>query len=163
MFIRSLTLRSLTLAAGLLAAGAVAAEPMNADSARRFVVGKSFAYNCFDGTRGSGRINGDGSVNGTIQVRGTGPVRYATLPPGTLRVKGEAVCASVRGMPFEPCFNLNKTDAQSFRGSVSGMGFAYCDFTRYHNRAGAVRTTWRRQHQPSEPQQLTATTAPGTE
>ena len=33
-------------------------------------------------------------------------------------------------MPFEPCFNLNKTDAKSFRGAVSGMGFAYCDFTR---------------------------------
>ena len=31
-------------------------------------------------------------------------------------------------MPFEPCFNLDKQDDRSFRGSVSGMGFAYCDF-----------------------------------
>ncbi len=31
-------------------------------------------------------------------------------------------------MPFEPCFNLDKKDDRSFRGSVSGMGFAYCDF-----------------------------------
>ena len=148
-------IRSMTVAVGVLAAGAAAAEPMNADMARRFVVGKYFAYTCFDGTRGSGRINGDGSVVGTIQVRG-GPVRYATLPPGTLHVRGEAVCASLRGMPFEPCFNLNKTDARSFRGSVSGMGFAYCDFTRGHVRPGTVRTTWRRQ-QASDPQQLTAT------
>src|SRR5215831_11768719 len=127
--------RLVILAAGLLAAGAAAAEPMNAEAARRFVVGKYFSYTCFDGTRGTGRINGDGSVAGTIQFRGAGPVRYATLPPGTLHVKGEAVCASVRGVPFEPCFNLYKTDSRSFRGSVSGMGFAYCDFTRGHTRA----------------------------
>jgi hypothetical protein len=150
MFIRSM---SVTL--GLLAAGAAVAEPMNAEMARRFVVGKFFAYTCFDGTRGSGRINGDGSVVGTIQMRG-GPVRYTTLPPGTLRVKGEAVCASLRGMPFEPCFNLNKTDSQSFRGSVSGMGFAFCDFTRRHTRPSTVRTTWRAQQRPGDPQQLSA-------
>jgi hypothetical protein len=147
-------IRSMSVAVGLLAAGAAVAEPMNAETARRFVVGKYFAYSCFDGTRGSGRINGDGSVVGTIQMRGSGPVRYTTLPPGTLRVKGEAVCASLRGMPFEPCFNLNKTDAQSFRGSVSGMGFAYCDFTHRYTRPGVVRTTWRGQRQPGEPQQL---------
>jgi hypothetical protein len=33
-------------------------------------------------------------------------------------------------MPFEPCFHLEKTDDRSFRGSLSGLGFAYCDFTR---------------------------------
>ncbi|MFX5295011.1 hypothetical protein ABTD22_20590, partial [Acinetobacter baumannii] len=36
--------------------------------------------------------------------------------------------ASLKGVPFEPCFNLDKQDDRSFRGSVSGMGFAYCDF-----------------------------------
>jgi hypothetical protein len=36
-------------------------------------------------------------------------------------------------MPFEPCFNLNKYDEVSFRGSVSGLGFAYCDFHRQGN------------------------------
>jgi len=148
--------RPVIVVASLLAAGAAAAEPMNAEVARHFVVGKYFAYTCFDGTRGAGRINGDGSVAGTIQMRGTGPVRYAMLPPGTLRVKGEAVCASLRGMPFEPCFNLNKTDAQSFRGSVSGLGFAYCDFTRRHNRPGVVRTT---SHTPQSPRPLPITAA----
>ena len=54
---------------------------MNADAARRFVVGKMFAYTCFDGTRGAGRIYGDGSVSGLIQIRGNGPMRYAALRP----------------------------------------------------------------------------------
>jgi hypothetical protein len=46
-------------------------------------------------------------------------------------------------MPFEPCFNLDKTNEASFRGSVSGLGFAYCDFTRRGTPAAGVRTTWR--------------------
>lgn len=123
----------------LLAAGPASAEPMNADAARRFVTGKLFAFNCFDGSRGAGRIYGDGSVIGSIQVHGSGPVRSVWLPAGTLRVRGEAVCASLKGMPFEPCFNLNKMDDRSFRGAVSGMGFAYCDFTRRVNVAGVSR------------------------
>jgi hypothetical protein len=46
------------------------------------------------------------------------------------RVKGEAVCASLNRLSIEPCFNLNRTGDQSFRGSISGLDFAYCDFTR---------------------------------
>jgi hypothetical protein len=73
-----------------------------------------FAFNCFDGSRGAGRIpgriHGDGSVIGTIQFRGAGPARMVSLPAGTLRVRGEAVCASLQGMPFEPCFHIEKTD-----------------------------------------------------
>jgi hypothetical protein len=122
-------------------AGAVVAEPMNADTARRFIVGKMFSYSCFDGTRGTGRIFGDGSVAGTIQLRGSGPMHHASLPAGTVRVKGESICASLRGMPFEPCFNLDRTDGQSFRGSVAGLGFAYCDFTR-RPAPSVVRATW---------------------
>jgi hypothetical protein len=55
-------------------------------------------------------------------------VRHIRLPGNTLQIRGQAVCASIRGIPFEPCFNLDKMDERSFRGSVSGMGFAYCDF-----------------------------------
>jgi hypothetical protein len=150
--------RSAVLAAGVLAAGSAAAEQLNADAARRFVVGKMFAFNCFDGTRGAGRIHNDGSVAGTIQIRGDGPVRYATLPPGTLREKNQAVCASVRGIPFEPCFNLDKTDPQSFRGSIAGLSFAYCDFTRRTVvRPVAARTTWRAQARPLSIQSAAAT------
>ncbi len=120
----------------LLAAGPVLAESLTADAARRFVTGKLFAFNCFDGSRGAGRIYGDGSVIGNIQFRGAGPVRSVWLPAGTLRVRGEAVCASLQGMPFEPCFNLEKMNERSFRGSVAGLGFAYCDFTRRVSIAG---------------------------
>ena len=111
----------------LLAAGACA-ERLNPEAARRFVAGKLFAFHCFDGSRGARRIYGDGSVMGTIQFRGAGPERTVSLPAGTLRVKGEAVCASLQGMPFEPCFHIEKTDDRSFCGSW--MGFACCDFTR---------------------------------
>lgn len=122
----------------LLAAVPALAEPMTAEVAKRFVAGKLFAFNCFDGSRGIGRIYGDGSVIGTIQSQGTGPVRAVWLPAGTLVVRGEAVCASLKGMLFEPCFNLDKTGERSFRGSVAGLGFAYCDFTRRVNVAGTT-------------------------
>lgn len=130
--------RTAAVLLGTLAASSALATELRPEEARHFVVGKLFAFTCFDGTRGAGRISGDGSVAGTIQFGGSGAVRYASLPAGTLRVKGEKVCASLRGMPFEPCFNLDKTDARSFRGSVSGLNFAYCDFTRRGGRVDLV-------------------------
>ena len=123
-------LRLAILVAVLLGYSPALAGEMKADEARRFIVGKFFSFNCFEGTKGAGRIYSDGSVAGSIQLRGAGPVRFAAMPANTLRVKGESVCASVKGMPFEPCFNLIRTDHKSFRGSVSGLGFAYCEFTR---------------------------------
>jgi hypothetical protein len=132
-------LRGVVVGVSLLAAFPVMAGQMSAEEARRFVIGKMFSYNCFDGTRGAGRIHADGSIVGTIQVRGDGPVRNAWLPAGTIRVKEERVCASVRGMPIEPCFNLERTDNNTFRGSVSGLGFAYCDFSRHRGRVTFTR------------------------
>jgi hypothetical protein len=129
--------RFAVVVAALLATGPALAQNMNAETARRFVTGKLFAYNCFDGSRGLGRIYADGSVIGTIQISGSGPVRSVWLPPGTLRVKGDAICASLKGLSFEPCFNLNRTSEHSFRGSVTGIGMiAYCDFTRRMSVAG---------------------------
>ncbi len=104
------------------------AGSMNADEARRFVNGKVFAFTCFDGTRGAGRILDDLGAAGSIQFSGSGPIRHVRLPGNTLQIRGQSVCASIKGLPFEPCFNLDKRDDRSFRGSVSGMGFAYCDF-----------------------------------
>lgn len=109
------------------------AGSMNADEARRFVAGKVFAFTCFDGTRGAGRILDDLGAAGAVQFSGAGPVRHLRLPGNTLQIRGQNVCASIKGIPFEPCFNLEKTDDRSFRGSVSGMGFAYCDF---HHQGG---------------------------
>src|SRR5262245_8557453 len=137
----------------LLAAGSACAESLTPEAARRFVAGKLFAFNCFDGSRGAGRIYGDGSVIGTLQVRGTGPVRSVWLPAGTLRVRGESWCASLQGMAFEPCFRLEKTTERSFRGSW--LGFAYCDFTRRMSVAGIGP----RRHS-SEPLSLEASDGP---
>ncbi|MGZ5202161.1 MAG: hypothetical protein ACXWC4_20575 [Telluria sp.] len=114
-------LRIMIAAIALAAAGPAAAEQLNVEAARQFVVGKLFAFNCFEGTHGAGRIYTDGSVAGTVQFGGSGPVRYVTLPAGTVRAQGESVCATVSGLPMQPCFNLDKTDPQSFRGSVSGL------------------------------------------
>jgi hypothetical protein len=128
-------LRFGALLIGLAAAFPVAAQEMNATEARKFVAGKLFTYTCFEGTRGTGRINHDGSVAGTIQFQGSGPVRYAVLPANTLRAKGEQFCASIKGLPFEPCFHLVKTSNESFRGAISGMSFASCEFKRRGGRA----------------------------
>jgi hypothetical protein len=113
--------------AGAAIAPALAGQ-MSAEEARRFVAGKVFVFTCFDGTRGAGRILDDMGVAGAVQFNGSGPVRHVRLPGNTLQIRGQAVCASLRGLPFEPCFNLDKQDERSFRGSVSGMSFAYCDF-----------------------------------
>jgi hypothetical protein len=52
-------------------------------------------------------------------------------------VKGDAVCATLKGLSFEPCFNLDRTGEQSFRASLTGFGsFAHCDFARRLNSAG---------------------------
>ncbi|PAY03594.1 MULTISPECIES: hypothetical protein [Bradyrhizobium] len=125
------------LVLGAVTAGAMVvpafAGSMNADEARRFVAGKVFAFTCFDGTRGAGRILDDLGATGSIQFSGSGPIRHVRLPGNTLQIRGQSVCASLKGIPFEPCFNLDKQDDRSFRGSVSGMGFAYCDF---HHQGG---------------------------
>ena len=125
------------LVLGAVTAGAMVvpafAGMMNADEARKFVAGKVFAFTCFDGTRGAGRINEDMGATGSIQFSGSGPIRHVRLPGNTLQVRGQSVCASLKGVPFEPCFNLEKHDEVSFRGSVSGMGFAYCEF---HHQGG---------------------------
>lgn len=131
--------RLAVLSAGLICAAVstipAKAEEMRADEARRFIAGKHFSYSCFEGTSGNGRIYADGSVAGYIQVGGSGPRRYIVLPAGTLRPQGDRYCASVRGIPFEPCFNISRTSQASFRGAISGFGFAYCNFTKRSARA----------------------------
>ena len=83
----------IAVALSVVAAAAPAfAEPLNADAARRFVVGKLFNFTCFEGTVGSGRIFNDGSVAGVVKIQGSGPTRFMHLPPGTLFAKGDAVC-----------------------------------------------------------------------
>ena len=129
--------------AGLVSAIPAKAEELRAEQARAFIAGKHFAYSCFDGTTGNGHIYEDGSVAGYIQPGGSGPRRYIVLPAGTLQVKGDRFCAKVRGVPFEPCFNVDRMSQVSFRGAISGLGFAYCDFRRRSTRADLYRQPMR--------------------
>lgn len=142
--------RGVAIVVGLLAAVPAVAGEMSAVEARRFVIGKLFNYTCFEGTRGQGRVLSDGSVVGSVQFQGSGPVRFAHLPPNTLQVKDGSVCASLRGLPLQPCFSLERTGEGSFRGSISGLGFAYCEFTRHGGRATVARNMHRSQntHEP---------------
>jgi hypothetical protein len=70
-------------------------------------------------------------------------VRYAHLPANTLQVKGEAVCATLQGLFIQPCFNLERVSDNSFRGSISGLGFAYCEFTRHGGRTTVAHSVYR--------------------
>jgi hypothetical protein len=133
--------RSLVFVAALAVVAPAFAGEMSAEEAQHFVIGKTFTYTCFEGTRGKGRVFSDGSVVGSIQFQGSGPERFAALPAGSLRVKGDAVCATVLGLPLQPCFNLERTNVNSFRGSISGLGFAYCDFVHHEGRTTLVRRT----------------------
>src|SRR5260370_22774547 len=135
---------------------------MSADEARRFVSGKVFAFTCFDGTRGAGRILDDMGAAGSIQFSGSGPIRHVRLPGNTLQVRGQSVCASLKGLPFEPCVNLDKRDESTFRGSVSGMGFAYCEF---HHQCAAQMLMARaaarpRSFHPADPTRSADTSSP---
>ena len=133
--------RIAVLGLALLAAASVSAsaQELGPDQARTFIAGKLFAYNCFDGTRGVGRIFADGSIIGTIQPPGSNTLRFATLPPGTIRLTHTSMCAHLPGLPIEPCFRVQKIDYHSFRGSISGLSFAYCDFHQRNPRAALTR------------------------
>src|SRR3954452_20907049 len=96
----SMFLRAAVALGGLLAVTPVLAEPMNADAARRFVAGKLFAFNCFEGSTGTGRIFNDGSVAGVVRMRADGPTRFMHLPAGTLYPKDGRICSNVRGAFF---------------------------------------------------------------
>jgi hypothetical protein len=153
--------RVAVVCACVLGASAAIAEDLGPEQARAFVVGKLFSYTCFEGTAGMGRIFPDGSVVGTIRIRGQGQPRFATLPAGTIRVDGTAMCAHLSGLPLTPCFRVQKTDYKSFRGSISGLGFAYCDFTRHDPRVQLISSN---QAEPQSPPPVTpvATTLRGS-
>ena len=106
------------------------AETLTPQAAERFVMGRTFSYSCYEGTVGSGRVLKDGSVAGTIQVRGKGNARYVTLPAGTVQTSSEKVCAKLKGVAFQPCFELEKTAGDAFRGNLAGFDQMWCEFKR---------------------------------
>ena len=59
----------------------------------------------------------DGSVSGQVQIGGAGPVRYARLPINTIQVRPNAVCASLKGLPFDPMRTSYFVGRNSFTAS----------------------------------------------
>lgn len=131
---------------GLFVAGAPAsAQQLDAKQASAFVVGKTFAFTCFEGSVGAGSIKSDGSATGTIRLRGSEPERNARIPTGTLRVEDGQICAQLPNATTKPCFTVVKTSATTFRGHVNGFENLWCDFSRarlrpeFSRRADATR------------------------
>ena len=123
---------------GLSLSAPAAAAEMRPEEAKRFIAGKLFSYTCFDGTRGAGRIHADGSVVGTMQVN-SGRMRFVTLPAGTIKLGSDSICASLPRALIQPCFNVEQTSSHSFRGSLRGLSFAYCDFEHRNARINFAR------------------------
>jgi len=126
------------LAAGLVSGaitGAAFADALKPEEAKRFVADKLFTYTCFDGANGTGWIHSDGSIVGTIQ-QGGAPVRHVAFPSGSIRLTSDSICVWMRGALLQPCFNVVQTGPSSFRGSIRGFDFAYCDFVRSNPRVG---------------------------
>jgi hypothetical protein len=96
-----------------------------------------------------GRIFSDGSVVGTIRPGGQSQVRFAALPAGTIKVSSNAMCAHLAGLPIEPCFRVQKIDYRSFRGSISGLSFAYCDFYQRNPRSAIGGASVKRDMAPA--------------
>jgi hypothetical protein len=140
--------RFAALAAGLMfavIAGPAFSYELKPEEAKRFVANKLFSYTCFDGTNGAGWIHSDGSVVGTIK-EGSAPVRHVSLPSGTIRLTSDSICVSLRGALLQPCFNIVQTSPLSFRGSIRGLNFAYCDFVRRNPRLGITAGEESRPH-----------------
>ena len=153
--------RSLLVIAGVLGALPAQAGELRPEEAKRFVAGKLFSYTCFDGTAGMGRIFSDGSVVGTIRPGGQGQLRFAALPAGTIKVNSTAMCAHLAGLPIEPCFRVQKIDYRSFRGSIAGLSFAYCDFYQRNPRTQITGASAMRA--PAAPSTTVATVHPASD
>jgi hypothetical protein len=152
-------LRVAVVCAFVVGAASAVAEELGPEQARAFVVGKLFAYTCFDGTAGMGRIFSDGSVVGTIRPGGQGQLRFAALPAGTIKVSSNSMCAHLAGLPIEPCFRVQKIDYRSFRGSISGLSFAYCDFYQRNPRSGLAGASVKRDTAPAPASSTAVATA----
>jgi len=156
-------MRVAIVCAFVVGAASAVAEELAPEQARAFVVGKLFSYTCFDGTVGMGRIFPDGSVVGTIRPGGQGQLRFAALPAGTVRISPTSMCAHLAGLPIEPCFRVQKIDYRSFRGSISGLSFAYCDFYQRNPRTGLGGASAKHDTAPAPISATVATARPASD
>ena len=60
--VSSMKMRVAVLCVYCLVASSAIAEELRPEQAKAFVVGKLFAYSCFDGTAGMGRIMAEGAA-----------------------------------------------------------------------------------------------------
>ena len=134
------------LVLGAVTAGAMVvpalAGMMNADEARKFVAGKVFAFTCFDGTRGAGRIMDDLGAVGSVQFSGSGPIRRVRLPGNTLQIRGQAVCASIKGHAVRAVLQSRQAGRSLFPRLRFGHGFRLLRFPspgRVADADGALR------------------------
>lgn len=135
-----MSVRIAAIAIGLLAALPAKAGELKYDEAKKLIANKVFAYSCFDGTTGAGRIRADGSVAGTIRMQGAAQARFVSFPAGTMHNRGGSICASVKGLFLAPCFRVEQLGEHVFRGSISGFSFAYCTFVSRGHRLELART-----------------------
>ena len=135
-----MSVRIAAIAIGLLAALPAKAGELKYDEAKKLIANKVFAYSCFDGTTGAGRIRADGSVAGTIRMQGAGQTRFVSFPAGTMHNRNGSICASVKGLFLAPCFRVEQLGEHVFRGSIAGFGFAYCTFVGRGHRLELART-----------------------
>ncbi len=128
--------RVLVMCACFVGVVSASAEELAPEQARAFVAGKLFAYTCFDGTARDGPYL---------------PGWFRGRDHSTAGQQGSALCGvaaghhqgdpnldvrTSKGLPIEPCFRVQKLDVRSFRGSLSGLGFAYRDFHQRNPRIG---------------------------
>jgi hypothetical protein len=62
----------------------------------------------------------------------------STLVPSFVHIEGSSMCAHLSSMILQPCFRVEKIDYRRFRGSIAGLGFAYCDFYKHDARAEMI-------------------------
>ena len=114
------------LVLGAVTAGAMVvpalAGMMNADEARKFVAGKVFAFTCFDGTRGAGRMPRRSSAP-PARSSSAAPVRSAmcACPATRCRSAARRVCASHQG----PSVRAVLQSRQARRALVPRLGLGH--------------------------------------
>ena len=115
---------------------------MNADEARRFVAGKVFAFACFDGTRGAGRIFEDGGAAGAVQF--SAPVRCATCAFPAIRSRSAASPSALdQGTSVRAVLQPRQARRAQLPRIGLGHGFRVLRFPSSRRRADAASASSR--------------------
>ena len=128
--------------------GAASAQTLTPEQARAFVVGRTYAFSCFEGTTGAGRIFPDGSVAGTVTFQSQGSARFVRLPPNTVRVRTENVCGFVDGNDLRALLRSGEDRPHHVPRPVGGRG-DHCGATSPASAASTSR--WRAAARPVPP------------